>query len=232
MTEPTGDARFRIRRLDLGHFTRPAGETGTGQARAEAVLAYLVRHPGGLLLFDSGVGEGSPEADAHYRIRRRSLDGALRAAGVSAADLTAVVNCHLHFDHCGGNPALAGRPVLVQRTELAAARAGGYTLDPLVDFPGAVYVEVDGEAEVAPGVRIVPTPGHTDGHQSLLVGTVLLAGQAYDLASEYACAELARTEGAPAPWRGWLTRVAELGAERVLFAHDRSVWTAADPAGG
>ncbi|MDG4861553.1 MBL fold metallo-hydrolase [Streptomyces sp. T-3] len=215
-----------IHRLELGYFIRPAAETGTGAPRVEAVLAHLVRHPRGLLLFDSGLGEGSAEADAHYRPVRRPLDAALAAAGVTAADIDVVVNCHLHFDHCGGNPSLAGRPVLVQAKELATARAGDYTIDALVDFPGSVYEELDGEAEIWPDIRIVPTPGHTPGHQSLVVGTTLLAGQAYDFASEYACADLARKAGPDGSglWRPWLTRMAELGVDRALFAHDHAVW--------
>jgi glyoxylase-like metal-dependent hydrolase (beta-lactamase superfamily II) len=224
------DDTSAIRRLDLGHFVRPAGETGTGRPRAEAVLAYLVRRPQGLLLFDTGLGRGDAETDAHYRPRRRELTDALADAGVSPGDLTAVVNCHLHFDHIGGNPALAGLPVFVQAKELALARAGDYTIDALVDPPGTplAYEELDGEAEVWPGVRIVPTPGHTPGHQSLVVtgpdGATVLAGQAYDVASEYSHAELAARTGT-APERPWLARLAELAPRRVLFAHDRAVWT-------
>ncbi|MCX5202003.1 N-acyl homoserine lactonase family protein [Streptomyces sp. NBC_00237] len=222
---------FAIRRLDLGHFVRPASETGTGRPRTEAVLAYLVRRPQGLLLFDTGIGRGCAETDAHYRPQRRELTDALTDAGVSPGDLSAVVNCHLHFDHIGGNPALAGLPVFVQAQELALARAGDHTIDALVDPPGPplAYEVLDGEAEVWPGVLIVPTPGHTPGHQSLVVsgpdGATVLAGQAYDVASEYSHAELeARTGTAPAE-RPWLDRLAELSPQRVLFAHDRAVWT-------
>ncbi|MEU8888380.1 N-acyl homoserine lactonase family protein [Streptomyces sp. NPDC048442] len=224
-----------IRRLDLGHFVRPASETGTGQDRAEAVLAYLVRRPEGLLLFDTGLGSGSAETDAHYRPRRRDLTQALADAGVGPEDLAAVVNCHLHFDHIGGNPLLAGLPVFVQAKELATARAGDYTIGTLVDPPDGrplAYEELDGEAEIWPGVRLVPTPGHTAGHQSLVVergpgqgGTTVLAGQAYDFASEYGHAELAARVGLGPADRPWLARLAEFAPQRVLFAHDRAVWT-------
>lgn len=265
-----GAARVSVRRLDLGYFTRPAEEAGTPWPRVEPVLAYLVRHEAGLLLFDTGLGSGDPEAEAHYRPRRRDLREALAAAGAGPGDIDLVVNCHLHFDHCGGNPLLAGRPVLVQRRELAAARAGGYTIDALVDFPGARYEELDGEAEVWPGVHVVPTPGHTDGHQSLVVagrdGVTVLAGQAYDFASEFGSDEMARRAaldgaapgrgraaggapdalggsgggpvggagggGAAVPYRPWLDRLAGFGPGRVVFAHDRSVWEGAMPAGG
>ncbi len=223
-----------VRRLDLGYFVRPASEAGGPEPRVEPVLAYLVRHDAGLLLFDTGIGTADPETEAHYRPRRRPLEAALAEAGHRLADVSLVVNCHLHFDHCGGNPLLAGKPVLVQATELALARQEGYTVDALVDFPGAVYEELHGEAEVWPGVHIVPTPGHTAGHQSLVVrqpdGTVVLAGQARDFASEFASDQLARQaalDGVGAPLPGhppWLERLNEFDPRRVLFAHDCSVW--------
>ncbi|MFE0424979.1 hypothetical protein ACFW15_21645, partial [Streptomyces sp. NPDC058953] len=126
-------------------------------------------------------------------------------------------------------------PIVVPRAELAAARAGGYTIDALVGFPGAVYEEIDGERVLWPGVRVLPTPGHTEGHQSLLVetgpgGPVLLAGQAYDFASESTAAVLAARAAADGvaaplpPYRPWIGRITGLAPRRVHFAHDHAVW--------
>ncbi|MEU8267258.1 N-acyl homoserine lactonase family protein [Sphaerisporangium sp. NPDC049002] len=223
-----------VRRLDLGYFVRPASETGGPQPRVEPVLAYLVRRDEGLILFDTGIGAADPETEAHYRPRRNGLDGALADAGVTLADVSLVVNCHLHFDHCGGNPSLAGTPILVQVTELATARGGDYTINEFVDFPGVVYDEITGEAEVWPGIWIIPTPGHTAGHQSLVVrqsdGTVILAGQAHDFASEFSSDHLARQAtlhglAQPLPtYRPWLDRLTAFDPRRILFAHDPSVW--------
>ncbi|MFF3745838.1 MBL fold metallo-hydrolase [Streptomyces kronopolitis] len=226
-----------VRRLDLGYFIRPASETGGPLPRAEPALAYLVRHAQGLLLFDTGIGHADPETEAHYRPRRRALRDALAAAGVAPSDISLVVNCHLHFDHCGGNPLLSGKPILVQQVELATARRGDYTVDALIDFPGARYEELAGEAEVLPGIWIVPTPGHTEGHQSLVVrrgdGTVLLAGQAHDRASDFATDHLAHRaaqDGAdvPPPAHPWWDRLAGFDPRRVLFAHDGALWEAPD----
>ena len=223
-----------LHRLDLGYFVRPAAETGGPEPRVEPVLAYVLRHERGTVLFDTGIGEADPETEAHYRPRRRPLPAALADVGLTPADIGLVVNCHLHFDHCGGNPLLPRTPILVQRTELAAARRGDYTVDALVDFTGARYEELDGEAEVLPGVWIIPTPGHTDGHQSLVVrrpdGALVLAGQAHDFASQYAADDLARRaagDGVEPPlpgYRPWLDRLAEFDPRRILFAHDNSVW--------
>lgn len=202
--------------LDLGHIVRPAHEWDGPHDRVEPVLAYLVEHPGGTLLFDTGIGAGSAEVDAHYRPTRLPLP-------VGPEDVDLVVNCHLHFDHIGGNPLFPETPVLVQRKELATARAGGYTLDRLLD--GVRYQEIDGEYEIAPGITVVPTPGHTEGHQSLVVDqgehVTVLAGQAYDFAAEFGV-----------PYRPWLDRLAELADGRtayVRFAHDRDLWTGVLP---
>jgi N-acyl homoserine lactone hydrolase len=227
-------AGITVRRVDFGYFVRPAAETGTGGPRVEACLGYLVAHPDGLLLFDTGMG-GHPDVDAHYRPRRRALGDALREAGTRMEDITLVANCHLHFDHCGGNPALSGRPVFTQATELAEARqAENYTLPELIDAPGIRYHELAGEAEVLPGVLLIPTPGHTAGHQSLVVrrrdGTVIVAGQSHDTATAFSADALAwraARDGHPQPLPVppvWVDRLQRLDPARVLFAHDHAVW--------
>src|SRR5689334_19979834 len=84
--------------------------------------------------------------------------------GLEPAEMDMVVNTHLHFDHCGGNHLFAGTPVYVQRAELDDARSlEDYTIPEWVEAPGVDYVPVDGTLELLPGVRLVPTPGHTRG---------------------------------------------------------------------
>lgn len=87
-----------VRRVDFGYFVRPAAETTTGAPRVEPCLGYLVEHPHGLVLVDTGMGS-DPDVDVHYRPRRRSLADALAETGARAKDIRLVVNCHLHFDH-------------------------------------------------------------------------------------------------------------------------------------
>lgn len=224
----------RLRRVDFGYFVRPAEETGTGEPRVEPCLGYLVIHAEGTLLFDTGMG-GDPSVDQHYRPRRTELGRALRSAGAGVDDIDLVANCHLHFDHCGGNARFPGKPIFTQASELVAARTEvDYTLAGLIDTPGARYEELAGEAEVLPGVILIPTPGHTNGHQSLIVrkrdGTVVVAGQSHDTAMAYSADVLARRahrdehpQPLPVP-PVWLDRLQELDPARVVFAHDHAVW--------
>ena len=137
-----------------------------------------------------------------------------------------------------GNPALAGRPIFTQRTELeTATTVPDYTLPELVDADGLRYEVLDGEAEILAGVHVIPTPGHTAGHQSVIVrrrdGTVVVAGQTHDTASGYSADALgwrARRDGhtgkdgpvPPAPV--WMDRLEQFDPARVCFAHDHAVW--------
>jgi N-acyl homoserine lactone hydrolase len=76
-------------------------------------------------------------------------------------------------------------------------------------------------------VLIVPTPGHTAGHQSVVVrqmdGTVVVAGQSHDSATAYGTDVLDHHAGvgdSPA----WIARLQRLDPRRVVFAHDHAVW--------
>ena len=223
-----------VSRLLLGTFVRPAMETGDGRPRVEAVYGYLVRHERGLVLLDTGIGEGDSKTEGWYRPRRIPLHRALHGQGVALDEVEIVVNCHLHFDHCGGNPLLAGKPVICQRRELETAQAGDYTFAHLLDHPGVRYQLLDGEAELWPGLHAIPTPGHVDGHQSLVVqcddGSVVLAGQAHDTASQWSAdclAVSARAHGHAQPLPtapSWLGRLLAFDPKRVVFAHDAAVW--------
>ncbi|WP_243060406.1 MBL fold metallo-hydrolase [Nocardioides sp. SR21] len=210
-----------VRRILLGTFTRPPEETGTGRPRVEGVYGYLVRHEAGLVLLDTGMGRGDEGTESWYQPRRVALPDALATAGVSLDDLDLVANCHLHFDHCGGNPLLGATPVLCQRDELATARAGSYTFEHLLD--GVTYELLDGEAEPLPGLHVIPTPGHVDGHQSLVVecadGSVVLAGQSHDNASAWSADALDLPLAPP-----WMERLLAFDPRRVVFAHDAAVW--------
>ena len=222
-----------IRRVLFGHFTIP--DDGDPRAGEKVVVCgFLIDHPDGLVLLDTGIAEGHDQVEETYHPVRRPLDEALATAGVATADIRIVVNCHLHLDHCGGNPRFPDTPIFAQQVEFDAAHGEEtYPIPELYDFDGATYELHEGEADVADGIRIVPTPGHTAGHQSLVVetrqGRLLLAGQAVSGATDFARAHFAQElqdggsdEEITVPT--WIERIRELDPVEVLFAHDTATW--------
>jgi glyoxylase-like metal-dependent hydrolase (beta-lactamase superfamily II) len=222
-----------IRRLYLGHYTMPPDSSLPGQKIV--ACAYLLRLPTGYVLFDTGIGTGHDQAEREFGpIVRRPVRDALAEHGLAPSDITAVANCHLHLDHCGENSLFPATPLFVQRAELDALPTLDYVLAEVVDFDGVTLEVHDGDAAVAPGVQIVPTPGHTPGHQSLLIettqGKILLAGQAMGMASDLNRAmfslSLPETEqpDGQAAIPEWVHHLLELDVRVALFAHDLAVW--------
>jgi N-acyl homoserine lactone hydrolase len=218
--------------LEMGTFRFPANDPLAGQQGV--AMAYAVRHLGGVLLFDTGFGFGSPELDAHYRTEARRLPDVLAEAGIAIDEIGAVVNCHLHADHAGQNACFPGIPIYVQPVEWETAHSAEYTILDWIDFPDARYERIAGAHAIAEGIRVVPSAGHTRGHQSLLVetpgGLTVIAGQAVYTADEWS--------GIPTAWEGrtsaWdqdaydrsIERLRRLAPTRVVFGHDRRQWTA------
>jgi len=151
--------------------------------------AWTIDHADGLVLVDTGMIDSTPAIDSRW--------APVPHPETLPREVLCVVNTHLHFDHCGGNRLYPDVPIHVQARELETARTrDGYTVREWVDFDGARYVEHDGEATVLPGIRLLPTPGHTAGHQAVLLdtpdGLVVLAG---DVAYSFRELGLGATEG-------------------------------------
>jgi len=165
---------------------------------------HVVEHPQGRVLVDTGMIDSTPKLEEEWGIR---FDPEL-----IPRDVVCVINTHLHFDHCGGNRLFPGVPIHVQRAEREAAKAPGY-LEEWVEFEGATYVEHEGEAEILPGVRVVPTPGHSPGHQSVLVdtddGLVVVAGDVAYTWKEFDRSESGQKLLALHPRRIWIAHAAE-----------------------
>jgi len=235
--------------LTLATLTFPSFHPLAGQIGV--VNAVAIRHRDGVVLVDTGVGAGNAFLEQSYRPQRRAIPEELRSVGLDIDDVVAVINGHLHFDNIGGNHLFPGVAIFVQQAEWDIAHAGGETyraervaFDVLdwIEFPGATYEVVDGEHEVLPGIRLLPTPGHTPGHQAVLVetdeGVTLLAGQVpYDHDEwEWIRAErcLPTTENEDPPHNvvigdaaTYLTsaiRLVDLDPRTVHFTHDPIVW--------
>ena len=201
--------------LHLADFRYPEGHPLAGGNGS--VYGFAVHLADGIVLVDTGIGTGNAWIDEQYAPRVRDVRSAMREAALDPETVRVVINTHLHFDHSGQNAAFPGVPIAVQQAEWDVAWSAGYTITEWIDFEGARYERVNGDAEVAPGVRVLATPGHTPGHQSVAVrtdeGLALLVGQAAQDARDFATREPDAS----------LTRLRELNAERIHFAHDRAV---------
>jgi glyoxylase-like metal-dependent hydrolase (beta-lactamase superfamily II) len=161
-----------------------------------ALRCLLIETPDELVLVETGLGNKENEKFREiYGVDNAATGGsglpdrlheAIEAAGHSAADVTRVVNTHLHFDHAGGNtlrdadgqirPAFPRARYAVQRGEWEWAHRtnertqASYLPDNFVPIHDAGRLDLlDGEVEVVPGVSVLLTPGHCPFHQSVLV---------------------------------------------------------------
>jgi glyoxylase-like metal-dependent hydrolase (beta-lactamase superfamily II) len=162
---------------------------------------FLIEHGDQTVLVDTGMHPGM-RTDPKARIGwvadyiksdftpDQLVDAQLERVGRPLSSIDAVVNTHLHYDHCGGNELLpAGTKVIVQAREWAAAHDQGEVEANhygAADFDGHGHeiVEVDGEHDLFGdgSVLLLPTFGHTPGHQSVLLraesGDVVLCADA------------------------------------------------------
>ncbi len=154
-----------------------------------AMRCLLVEHDAGLVLIDTGAGNKESARfidingiDNAGRDGRTALEDALADLGHGPDDVAWVIDTHLHFDHAGGNtwrdhggavlPSFPRARYVVQRAELEFTRLDNertrasylaHNIAPIA------FTLVEGAREVLPGIRCLPTPGHTPGHQSVLV---------------------------------------------------------------
>lgn len=179
----------QIERLHLADLLLPEGHPAAIEGRAAVVFGFVIDHPDGAIVVDTGIGRGNEFIDQAYSPTVRDLDAAISEVGIDPASVVAVVNSHLHFDHCGQNPTYYGSavPVFVQAEEVAASLQPFYTDPEWAAVPAAQLRAVQGDESIADGVTILSTPGHTRGHQSVLVESgdqrVVIAAQAvWDIA--------------------------------------------------
>jgi glyoxylase-like metal-dependent hydrolase (beta-lactamase superfamily II) len=173
-----------------GDISRWSPGVNVGQSMPFVDNCYLLKHAQGWLLWDTGVpdaiaampdGQKPADPKATHWYRPKTLLSQLEALGVKPSDITFVAVSHTHGDHIGNVELFPQAMLLVQKAEY--------------DWPGAnnaprfnpahPVTKLDGDKDVFGdgSVTILSTPGHTPGHQSLLVklpktGALVLSGDA------------------------------------------------------
>jgi 4-pyridoxolactonase len=172
----------RVRLLDSGtlvidqsHIT---WNIGCGTAVRFPVYCVLIEHPDGLFMFDSGYDLDLVNAMLPFELpeqtSEQTVPAQLAKCGFEPDDVDAIINSHLHFDHCGGNRQLPRATTYLHRDELREARTPepferlGYA-DKGYDHPDARFELLEGDVRFADGIYLFHTPGHTVGHYSMLV---------------------------------------------------------------
>lgn len=193
------------------------------------VYGFLIHHPDGAIVVDTGIGHGHDLINSLYSHESTRLIDEIHRYGVDERDVRLVANSHLHFDHCGQNRDLTC-PIAVQRAEIDAAQEPFYTVPEWAHVPANRALLLDGDSELATGVTALLTPGHTPGHQAIVIRTrdevVIIAAQcvfrrgAWDSEPELSNLHGDSWQQAAADS---LRRLRALRPSRVLLSHDSPV---------
>lgn len=156
-----------------------------------AFLAYLIKTDKGNILFDSGIDHDDIpyllSTGRHLNIKKEDhLLTRLKEVGVSPEEIDFIFQSHLHWDHSGLLKYFPKAQIIIQREEYSFAQTAPAFAEAFYrrrnyDSPDLNWRIIDGDEILMPGIAAIFTPGHTPGHQSLLVelpesGTIILCG--------------------------------------------------------
>jgi N-acyl homoserine lactone hydrolase len=179
---------------DLSRWSPPG--VNVGKPFEFSDNCYLIQHAKGMMLWDSGLTDalvatpdGQPMANGAFVVRReKTLVSELAEIGVTPAQVKFIAFSHTHADHVGNANLFAGATLYMQQAEYDAAFGPdaakfGFVLSFYDKLAATPTVKLKGDYDVFGdgSVTIISTPGHTPGHQSLMVklpktGTVILSG--------------------------------------------------------
>jgi 4-pyridoxolactonase len=177
--------------LELDGYMMYWGKGPSGPFRFP-VYGVLVDHPEGKFVFDTGFDKAFFDKmfpGNAVQSERQTLAGQLDLIGIRPGEITHVLNSHYHVDHVGGNKHCIHATTVCHKCELEAVRHPehheelGYSdksfapelmAEPVYsDVADDIYTPrfelISGDQEVARGVHIFETPGHTPGHYSMMV---------------------------------------------------------------
>jgi N-acyl homoserine lactone hydrolase len=222
-------------------------EGGEGRIRLP-IPAYLIEHPKGTALFDTGLHQDC-QSDPAARVGARlaslfafdyhpgeEIAARLTPLGRDPAKIDLIITSHFHFDHCGGNAQIPNATMIVQRREWDAGmdpdRAAKSGFDARDFDLGHKLRLVDGEHDVFGdgSVFCLPTHGHTPGHQSLKLrlsgGEVVLAADACYFCRTLRERRLPRFVFDREAMHQSLERLAALESRgaQIFFGHDPEFW--------
>ena len=230
--------------LTCGWFDLPLSFFVGGEDKTQIkspIPAYLIKHPKGMALFDTGLGvRYRRKADGELGVPGVDFDESadiamrLRAMDVDPAQVKWIINSHLHVDHCGGNASIPNATIVVQSRELAAvqARADNKLYNPVDYEVGHPVLAIDGEHDLYGDGSVVlfPTFGHTPGHQSARVklpdGDVVLAADCCYLKRNLDELRSSPSDGDQSASLETLRRLAEMRGRgvRIFYGHDPEFW--------
>lgn len=208
-----------------------------GVALDVPVFAAAIEGDGRRILVDTGIGDPAWVRDnlgqTCEQTPEQTLPGALEGIGWRPEDVDVVVNTHLHYDHVGWNHLFPGKGIFVSRLEWEATAAPigpmqaalystrEWLAPPLTPFDYSI-VSADYH-DVAPGVRLIATPGHSVGHQSVLVNTAVgilcVVGDAVNVEENFTTGTPGGIHVSIADSIASMERIAR-EADAVLMAHD------------
>jgi N-acyl homoserine lactone hydrolase len=187
---------YTITPLDLGSCWREKSfftyMTDVGTQIELSIISFLIVGGGRTILVDTGAPPPEQALARHLpyeQTQTQTLPHQLGLCGLDPSDVDAVIYTHLHWDHAYNTKSLSKARFFVSERELEFAKDPYPIQDWMYDAPSAGgspdYLSVDFEftdpdQQIFKGIHVVPTPGHSPGHQSIVIeteaGRAILAG--------------------------------------------------------